>query len=79
MLLAGSYLLLSMNVVPHYLNLAQGNAQFISILNLMGGLITLILCLWLIDDLGLDGVAGSKFAYGLVLLGAYIRLRGGKI
>ena len=79
MLLAGSYLLLSMNVVPHYLNLAQGNAQFISILNLMGGLITLILCLWLIDDLGLDGVAGSKFAYGLVLLVAYIRLRGGKI
>jgi O-antigen/teichoic acid export membrane protein len=77
-LLAGSYLLLSISVVPHYLNLAQGHVQFISMLNVMGSFITLFLCLWLINDFGIDGVAGSKFAYGLVLLVAYMRLRGNK-
>ncbi len=78
MTLAGGYLLLSINIVPHYLNLAAGHARFISMLNLIGGFSTLILCVWLINDSGLWGVAESKFAYGLVLMVAYMRLRKGK-
>lgn len=76
MTLAGGYLLLSINVVPHYLNLAAGHARFISILNLIGGFATLILCVWLINGSGLWGVAASKFAYGFVLMMSYMRLRG---
>lgn len=75
MMLAGGYLLLSINVVPHFLNLAKGHARFISMLNLVGGFATLILCVMLINYSGLWGVAASKFAYGIVLLMAYICFR----
>jgi O-antigen/teichoic acid export membrane protein len=75
-LLAGGYLLLSINVVPHFLNLAAGRARFISMLNLLGGLATLIICVWVIRDCGLLGVAAGKFIYGFVLMVSYLGLRG---
>lgn len=78
MTLAGGYLLLSINVVPHYINLAEGQARFVSMLNLMAGLLTIVLCVWLINDSGLLGVAESKFVYGIVLMVAYMRLRKGE-
>lgn len=69
--LAGGYLLLSINVVPHFLTLAAGSARYISILNLVGGILAMILCVALIYDFELLGVAVSKYAYGLVLLLGY--------
>jgi hypothetical protein len=62
--------------VPHFLNLAAGRARFISMLNLLGGLATLIICVWVIRDCGLLGVAAGKFIYGFVLMVSYLGLRG---
>jgi O-antigen/teichoic acid export membrane protein len=73
--LAGGYMLLSLNVVPHYLNLAIGHARFISVLNLTGGVLTLFLGLWAMNGWGLVGVAASKYAYGCVLLISYFSIR----
>ena len=67
MMLAGSYFFLSINVVPHYLNLVSGNAKSISLLNIIGGIISILTAVWLIDEYGLNGLIVGKFTYGLIL------------
>lgn len=74
-MLAGAYLLMAMNVVPHFLNLAIGNAKFIAISNLIGGFSTLIMCVVCIQSLGLIGVASSKYIYGGILLIGYLNIK----
>ncbi len=70
--LAGAYMLLSVNIVPHFITLAAGHAHFISMINLLGGVSSLIICASLINDTGLLGVAFGKFAFGFVLLIGYL-------
>lgn len=66
-MLAGSYFFLSINVVPHYLNLVSGNAKFISLLNIIGGIISILTAVWLIDEYGLIGLIVGKLTYSLIL------------
>ena len=66
-MLAGSYLLLSINVVPHFLNLVSGNAKFTSLLNMFGGIISILTAVWLIDEYGFIGLMFGKLTYGLIL------------
>jgi O-antigen/teichoic acid export membrane protein len=70
--LAGAYMLLSVNIVPHFITLANGNARFISMINLLGGVSSLIICIILVNNVGLIGVAFGKFAFGFVLLSSYL-------
>jgi O-antigen/teichoic acid export membrane protein len=67
MMLAGSYLLLSINVVPHFLNLVSGNAKFISLLNMFGGIVSILSAVSLIDEYGFIGLMFGKLTYGLIL------------
>lgn len=74
-ILAGGYLLMGLNVVPHFLNLAIGNAKFIAILNMLGGFFTLAICFLSIESFGLFGVALSKYVYGFILLAGYFEIK----
>lgn len=74
MMLAGSYFILSINVVPHFLALVNGNARFISVVNLLGGIASILTTVWLMGEYGLLGLVVGKFAYGILVTLGNIRL-----
>lgn len=69
-----AYLILGMNVAPHYLLLGRGEARFVSLTNVAGGLASTLGALVLIPQLGLVGGAIARGLYGPVLLVSYARL-----
>lgn len=65
------YTMLSLNVVPHFLLLALGRSRFVSVLNLIGGALGLIICFLALSPWGLLGAAYSKLVLGATLSVAY--------
>lgn len=71
-LLAISYALMALNVVPHYALLAFGRARLISGLNVAAGILLTILIAALVPTFGLTGAALGRIAYSLLLAVPYL-------
>ena len=70
----GSFLL-SLNITAHYALLALGEARFVSMTNLVAGLVTLAAVVLLTPRYGLIGAALGRLTYGPVTWLLYYRLR----
>lgn len=70
------YFVLALAVAPHFLLLGRGEARFVSLSNIVGGIATLLSALVLIPVAGLVGAAWSRLAYGPVLAVSFARLYG---
>jgi O-antigen/teichoic acid export membrane protein len=66
-ILAITYLILAVNVVPHNALLALGRVRFVSFMNLAGGALSLLLMAVLIPPMGLAGAALGRLAYGPII------------
>jgi O-antigen/teichoic acid export membrane protein len=74
-LLAISFGLLGLNVTGHYTLLALGEAQYVTCLNLVAGVITLIAIGALIPRFGLVGAAAGRLFYGPITWVMYLKIR----
>ena len=66
---------LAMNVVPYYALLALGHVRLITILNLVGGVATIVVAGLLIPVIGLPGAAVARLLYGPITWISYLKLR----
>lgn len=67
-----AYLLLSLNVVPHFQLLALGHAKYVSLANLVAALASLAAVYPAVAALGGQGAALSRGLYAAVLSAAYL-------
>jgi O-antigen/teichoic acid export membrane protein len=74
-LLAVAYLILAVNIVPHNTLLAFGRVRFVSVVNIAGGVFSLVAAGVLISPLGLVGAALARLFYGPVIAINFIKLR----
>ena len=65
-ILAVAHMVLAINIVPHYTLLALGNVRFVSIVNVVGGIVSLGAVALFIPPFGLSGVAIGRLVYGAV-------------
>jgi len=65
-ILAVGFCTLSLNVVPHFTLLGLGKVRFLSVTNLVGGIISLVGAALLIPPFGLIGAAAARLLYGPV-------------
>lgn len=66
-ILAVAFCALSINVAPHFTLLGLGKVRFVSITNVVGGVLSLIGAAVLIPSLGLVGAAAGRLFYGPVI------------
>lgn len=71
-LLAGSFALMALNVVPHYALLAFGRVRFVAGLNLGSGILLTPLMIILVPPFGIIGAALGRVAYSLLLAVPYL-------
>ena len=69
-----SFALLGLSVTGYYSLLALGHIQMVTALNLFGGLIMLLLMVWLLPLQGVHGIAMARLSYGLIALLMYVPL-----
>jgi O-antigen/teichoic acid export membrane protein len=62
-----AYTILGVNVVPYYALLALGSVRFVSIVNIAGGVLSLLAAIILIPRVGLIGAAVGRLLYGPVI------------
>jgi O-antigen/teichoic acid export membrane protein len=74
-ILALAYLLLAINIVPHYTLLALGSVRFVSIVNIVGGILSLGVVALLIHPFGLVGAAIARLFYGAVTALLLLKVR----
>lgn len=65
-LLAVAHLILALNIVPHYTLLALGDVRFVSLVNVLGGIVSLGAVALFIPPFGLVGAAIGRLLYGAV-------------
>jgi O-antigen/teichoic acid export membrane protein len=65
-ILAVAYMILAINIVPHYTLLAFGSVRFVSIINMVGGILSLAAVAVLVPGFGLVGAAVARLFYGAV-------------
>jgi O-antigen/teichoic acid export membrane protein len=63
-ILALAYGVLALNVVPHYALLALGQIRYVSMVNILGGTLSLFAAAALMPHLGLYGAALGRLLYG---------------
>jgi O-antigen/teichoic acid export membrane protein len=66
--------LLGMNVTATYALLALGQVRVVTWLNLIGGMLMLLLMMYLTPRLGIQGIAIARLGYAIVPLFLYIPL-----
>jgi O-antigen/teichoic acid export membrane protein len=71
-LLAVAYVLMALNVVPHYALLAFGRVRLISGLNVVSGVLLIVLMGFLVPTFGLTGAAIGRVAYSFLLAIPYL-------
>jgi O-antigen/teichoic acid export membrane protein len=71
-LLAVAYIVMALNVVPHYALLAFGRVRLISGLNLSAGILLTLLMAFLVPTFGLTGAALGRIAYSMLLAVPYL-------
>ena len=69
-----SFALLGLNVTGYYSLLALGHVRVVTLLNLLGGTVMLVLMAWLLPRTGIRGVAIARLVYGLTTLLLYLPL-----
>jgi len=67
-ILAVGYFILAFNVTGHYALLALGKVRFVSILNVVAGVVTLGLSVFFMGRMGLLGAALARLAFGPIML-----------
>lgn len=73
--LAIAYAILAINVVPHYTLLALGHVRYVSIVNILGGVVSLAATALLIPSLGLFGAAVARLLYGCVTALLFVKTK----
>lgn len=73
--LAVAYMILAINIVPHYTLLALGSVRFVSILNVGGGILSLAAVVLFVPPLGLVGAAVARLFYGAVTALAFLKVK----
>ena len=63
-ILVMAHLILAINIVPHYTLLAFGKVRFVSIVNILGGVLSLAGVALFVPALGLVGAAIGRLLYG---------------
>ena len=74
-ILAVAYLILAVNIVPHYMLLAFGNVRFVSILNMVGGIVSLGAVAIFVHPWGLVGAAVARLFYGTITALALLKVK----
>jgi O-antigen/teichoic acid export membrane protein len=72
--IAWSFALLGLSVTGYYSLLALGRVQMVTALNLTGGLIMLLLMVWLLPLWGVHGIAMARLCYGVIATLMYVPL-----
>jgi O-antigen/teichoic acid export membrane protein len=65
-ILAVAYMILAINIVPHYTLLAFGSVRFVSVINMVGGVLSLAAVAVFVPAFGLVGAAIARLFYGAV-------------
>jgi O-antigen/teichoic acid export membrane protein len=73
-ILAVAYAVLSINVVPHNTLLGLGQVRFVSMVNLAGGMLSVVGAAALLPLIGLNGAAVGQLLYGLAISVNYLRV-----
>jgi O-antigen/teichoic acid export membrane protein len=73
-ILAVAYAVLAMNITGHYMLLAFGKVRLVALLNVAGGIATLLIAIVLMRSFGLSGAAAGRLAYGPITLLYYVGL-----
>jgi O-antigen/teichoic acid export membrane protein len=75
MVLVLSWGIVAINVVPHYTLLGLGEVRFVSIVNVLGGALSLLLAALLIPRFGIMGAGAARLFYGMVVSLNFMKLR----
>jgi len=73
--LAVAYVLLAVNVVPHYTLMALGKVRYVSIVNVLGGILSLCGAAMLIPPFGLLGASVGRLLYGPAVALNFIKVK----
>jgi len=73
--LAVAHLILAINIVPHYTLLAFGKVRFVSVVNILGGILSLAAVALFVPPLGLVGAAVGRLLYGPAVALNFIKLK----
>jgi O-antigen/teichoic acid export membrane protein len=73
-LLAVANAVLAVSVVPHYTLLALGYVRYVSVVNVLGGIVCLCAAPLLIPPLGLVGAALARLLYGPVVALNFVKI-----
>ena len=63
-----SFVILAVNIVPHFVLLGCNNARFIAISNLIAGVASILASLMLIPTIGVTGAIYARTVYGFITL-----------
>lgn len=63
-----AYLILAQNIVPHFVLLGLGRMRFVSLINVVAGVLSVAAMLVLIKIFGLTGVGYGRILYGFVTI-----------
>ena len=74
-ILAVAHLILAINIVPHYTLLALGNVRFVSIVNIAGGILSLVAVVLLVPRFGLAGAAIGRLFYGPAVTFNFLKIK----
>ncbi|ABF39893.1 polysaccharide biosynthesis protein [Candidatus Koribacter versatilis Ellin345] len=74
-LVAASFALLALNVPGHYALMALGEVRYLTILNVAGCVLSLLLAWFFIPKIGIAGAAAARLAYGPLTWLLYARLQ----
>jgi O-antigen/teichoic acid export membrane protein len=74
-LLAVAHMILAINIVPHNTLLAFGSVRFVSMVNIAGGVLSLVAVALLVPHLGLVGAAVGRLFYGLAVALNFLKLK----
>lgn len=72
-ILAGAFVLLSVNIVPYFTLLGLGEVRFVSLVNVAGGVISILAAAILIPAWGLAGAAAGRLLYGPVTGATFLK------
>jgi O-antigen/teichoic acid export membrane protein len=73
--LAAAYAILAANVVPHNALLGLGNVRFVSTVNILGGVLSLVAATSLIPVFGILGAAIGRLLYGPAVALNFLKIR----
>jgi len=68
-------MILATNIVPHYTLLALGSVRFVSVVNVLGGILSLVAVALFVPHLGMVGAAIGRLLYGAVTVLNLLRVK----